>query len=55
MGLVGLDSEVVYGLASVDLLVIKDLKGREGRMVLKERKGAWILPFHDVASISLGE
>ena len=53
MGLVGLDNGVIYGLAWVDLLVIKGLKGREGRMVLKKRQGAWILPFHDVASISL--
>ena len=33
--------------------MIKGLKGRAGRMVLKERKGAWILPFHDFASTSL--
>ena len=30
-----------------------DLKGRGGTTVLKERIGAWVLPFHDVASTSL--
>ena len=37
----------------MDSLVTKGLKGCGGRMVLKERKGACILPFHGVASTSL--